>query len=151
MEWLLNLILRSRCGSPRRFRPKGSSLHIAHVCPTLSSCKKDGSGLEATLSWTPLHREELYFHLGRRQRQRGEIITQVLHINDHLNGVIWSLGLWLRSCVWYSWQQIQPKTNKKKLGLDLFAVCVNTFWMVWVKKKDSLGQGNFYICAVLED
>lgn len=97
-------------GHRERFPPKGSLLHIAHVCPTLSSCEEDGSGLEATLSWTPLRRDELYFHLGRRQRQRGEIITQVLHINDYLNGVIWSLGLLLRSCVWYSRQQIEQNS-----------------------------------------
>lgn len=109
-EWFLNLILWSRYGSPRRFPPKGSLVHIAHVCPVLSSCEEDGSGPEATLSWTPLHREELRFHLGRRQRQRGKVITQVLHINDHLNGVIRSLGLLLCSCVRYSRQQLQQNS-----------------------------------------
>lgn len=120
-EWFLNLILWSRYGSPRRFPPKGSLVHIAHVCPVLSSCEEDGSGPEATLSWTPLHREELRFHLGRRQRQRGKVITQVLHINDHLNGVIRSRFITVLMC------SVFTTTASAKLTLDLFAVCVNTF------------------------
>lgn len=77
--------------------------------------------LDATL------RRRASFSFRKETETEREIITQVLHINDHLNEVIWSRGLFLHPCSVFT----ATDSTKTKFG---FVCCVCKYFLKEKKK-----------------